>query len=387
LIERTNQLNYTKQRIEKNDIGSFLDRIRHYQTHAGIVKCRDNYGDYGVVGFFLLRKENNLKGILEHFVFSCRTMNMGVEAYVYEYLDSPDITVQGPVAYSLEQYKPASWINQKLDINEESIDVADGLLLLGPCHLLQLSNFFKDSNNFCQYLKGENLVKFECPSFFLASEIDVSRSDFIRKSKSWNLDEYSKFHCALPQSRVVVLSLEDVMACSKYVFENGHYYRCSGIEKSSFKTVTLSVHERAKLVFNILNFILKTVPSDSKVFVLDGLINENTPIHLIQARLVYSHILHKFFKGRLTIIDLSNYQVVGNHSDGIHLDRLGYYRVFTDITSGNFRCSETFSYQNFNDYWSLRGVGLSIQDYILQNFGRQSRVYKILKNISIRVGF
>lgn len=48
--------------------------INDTSVNSGYIMVRDNFGDYGIVGFYTL-KENNLI----HFVFSCRILGMGIE--------------------------------------------------------------------------------------------------------------------------------------------------------------------------------------------------------------------------------------------------------------------------------------------------------------------
>ncbi|MBO0222879.1 hypothetical protein J0689_26735, partial [Vibrio parahaemolyticus] len=75
LINRTNQLNFTKARLSedpeaaKNEI---LPLIRHTGTTAGLIHVVDKFGDYGFVGFFAMTDFNHVK-TLKHFCFSCRT--------------------------------------------------------------------------------------------------------------------------------------------------------------------------------------------------------------------------------------------------------------------------------------------------------------------------
>lgn len=90
LILRTNQLNFTKVRCGRDEL---LALIRDPEVKTGYVRVSDRFGDYGIVGFFAVKD-----GTLVHFAFSCRTLNMGVEQYVYHMLDCPKLTVVGDVA-------------------------------------------------------------------------------------------------------------------------------------------------------------------------------------------------------------------------------------------------------------------------------------------------
>ena len=70
LINRSNQLNYTKVRVETDEARqNLLESIKAFGFNAGVVRVWDKYGDYGIVGFFMalatLREYR-----LEQFVFS-----------------------------------------------------------------------------------------------------------------------------------------------------------------------------------------------------------------------------------------------------------------------------------------------------------------------------
>ena len=45
---------------------------------SGYVSVKDRFGDYGIVGMYVMKE-----GELIHFLFSCRTIGMGIEQYVY----------------------------------------------------------------------------------------------------------------------------------------------------------------------------------------------------------------------------------------------------------------------------------------------------------------
>lgn len=93
LVLRSNQLNFTKVRSSADEIEALIEDP---SVKTGYVHVSDRFGDYGIVGFFVLRDKK-----LEHFVFSCRTLNMGVEQYVYHTLNCPEITIVGEVASTL----------------------------------------------------------------------------------------------------------------------------------------------------------------------------------------------------------------------------------------------------------------------------------------------
>jgi FkbH-like protein len=135
LVNRTNQLNFTKRRISLEELKHQLEDVN---TSSGYIQVTDKYGDYGISGFYLL-KDNELL----HFLFSCRTMNMYVESWVYQHLGSPDLKIQGEVAVKLDSEIDLSFINQKniydnlQKVPQEQIDGNSKILLMGGCDLDQ----------------------------------------------------------------------------------------------------------------------------------------------------------------------------------------------------------------------------------------------------------
>lgn len=143
LIHRTNQLNYTKQRITKETLQMIL---KHSDYDCGFVQAKDKYGDYGIVGFFAKREKR-----LEHFLFSCRTLGMGIEQFVYAELGFPLIEVVGSVATQLVQNECPHWISKVENIEQNSDREEDNvncrILMKGPCDMMQLFSFIKDEES------------------------------------------------------------------------------------------------------------------------------------------------------------------------------------------------------------------------------------------------
>src|SRR5436190_11822032 len=102
LVNRSNQLNFTKSRITEAELEAMLGEDGR-ETRA--VQVSDRYGDYGVAGFYSVRD-----GRLDHFVFSCRILHMGVEQWLYARLGKPELEIRGEVASSLEGCDAVDWI-------------------------------------------------------------------------------------------------------------------------------------------------------------------------------------------------------------------------------------------------------------------------------------
>ena len=99
LINRTNQLNFTKNRLpEDPDLArrALTEALAHNTTDAALIRVRDDFGDYGYAGFYMTRRINNTRR-LQHFCFSCRTLNMFIEHWTYAHLGRPALNVMGEV--------------------------------------------------------------------------------------------------------------------------------------------------------------------------------------------------------------------------------------------------------------------------------------------------
>lgn len=144
LITRTNQLNFTKKRISHEEVESLLEDP---SAECGYITSQDKYGDYGIIGFFALRKDR-----LEHFAFSCRTMGQRIEQWVYAQLGCPEIEVQGEVATHLNRCGCPGWINQncaELKTTEPEVrNTGSRVLLKGPCDLSHSLVYLKNAGIF-----------------------------------------------------------------------------------------------------------------------------------------------------------------------------------------------------------------------------------------------
>ncbi|MDQ2180655.1 HAD-IIIC family phosphatase [Marinifilum sp. D714] len=143
LINRTNQINYTKKRIDKNELEVLL-KDSDYECKA--VKVKDRFGEYGIVGFYALLKRKNQ---LEHFLFSCRSMNIGLEQYMYAKLNFPELQRVGDVTVELNSKDHPHWIKEVNDWtndNQNKGSSSTKIFLKGACDLRQMAHYlsYKD---------------------------------------------------------------------------------------------------------------------------------------------------------------------------------------------------------------------------------------------------
>lgn len=147
LVNRTNQLNYTKRRLPENPDKArrlLQDELASYNRQAGLVRVMDKYGDYGFVGLFVtetMRKENvpgAANSRLRHYCFSCRTLGMLIEYWLYEHLRRPELTVVGEVLTDLSVPRIVDWVRLVPSMRQDAPrqePVAPKLVLWGGCEV------------------------------------------------------------------------------------------------------------------------------------------------------------------------------------------------------------------------------------------------------------
>ena len=182
LTERTNQLNFTKNRMTPIEL---LNLLKSPNVKTQLIHATDNFGDYGLIGFYSLYQRN-----LIHFVFSCRIMNMGIEHFVYQYLDYPKIKVEGNTASQLSRERQIDYIsilNEKAhEYAEESIEKIlteesqVNIFALGACDLYHPIAYFSLPNIYFLY---------EC-NVFIGNERGVNvGTEYIRSQYDMTEDE------------------------------------------------------------------------------------------------------------------------------------------------------------------------------------------------------
>lgn len=145
LILRSNQLNFTKVRDTKEALSALFSDP---DITCGYVSVRDQFGDYGITGFYAVKANRLL-----HFVFSCRTLGMGVEQFVYNKLGRPELTIIGEVIGDLSGTELPGWINQNTtDSTASQMEIKDlaahTVLVKGPCDLFQIYPYIANTELF-----------------------------------------------------------------------------------------------------------------------------------------------------------------------------------------------------------------------------------------------
>jgi FkbH-like protein len=143
LVNRTNQLNFTKNRWPEDRAdaeATYRAELQaNFSSHAGFVKVSDRYGDYGICGFYLV---NGRKA--RHFLFSCRAMNMGVEQFVWRTLGRPHVAISGEVISDIAS--SVDWIEAVPNAEQKhaSASAPKGeatICIRGACDLEQMAHY------------------------------------------------------------------------------------------------------------------------------------------------------------------------------------------------------------------------------------------------------
>jgi FkbH-like protein len=145
LINRTNQLNFTKLRLPESNAAAVLRAgLERDDISAALIRVTDIYGDYGYTGFYVLQGVDS-SPILKHFCFSCRTLGMGVENFVYKNLGAPQLTYHGEVLSDPINDAPVNWIAVSEDTSPGASDLGygGGVYLIGGCGNHAMSHYLR----------------------------------------------------------------------------------------------------------------------------------------------------------------------------------------------------------------------------------------------------
>jgi FkbH-like protein len=154
LINRTNQLNFTKRRLPDDGAEAgreLLDLLDRDDIDAGLVHVRDRYGDYGYCGLYV-RESQPAPGQarLIHYCFSCRTLGMDVETWLFRELGCPELEVDGHVVVDIRSDKTIDWVSRRAEdddaATEERVDRSklSRIFMRGGCETVAISPYFEE---------------------------------------------------------------------------------------------------------------------------------------------------------------------------------------------------------------------------------------------------
>lgn len=216
LIQRSNQLNYTKNRLSSENVSLLL---KNPEYKCGCIEVKDHFGEYGITGFYALKEDR-----LDHFCFSCRTIGFGIENYIYRKLNYPKIDVVGDVSVELTRMYAESidWISEDEVLEDRDIALQKkdnddhkhkkSILMVAGCDLEQA----------CSYLESKYEIVKEFNTVINGREIRTS--DTAQLLNSVDLDD----------------KVKDEL-CNKIPFYHSSVTFATKIFSGEFDTIILSV--------------------------------------------------------------------------------------------------------------------------------------------------
>ncbi|WP_424941289.1 HAD-IIIC family phosphatase [Aliiroseovarius sp. S253] len=211
LLNRTNQLNFTKVRANTPKERADLDELLAVSgMHAGLVEVQDRYGDYGIVGFFLVRTKFSGTTV-HHLAFSCRTLNMGVEQWVWNYLGRPEFEIAGPVAGDLKEPEVVDWITEVNEFDPDANQAEERrLCMVGGCDLLQVS--FYCGTNRDEFVNKQDdqgmLVRYDDVGFFINPRDNMLKhSKAVERFMGYSYQDMLDLDAALGEADLILLSM------------------------------------------------------------------------------------------------------------------------------------------------------------------------------------
>lgn len=346
LINRTNQLNYTKRRLEKpeavEEFRSLLNESFGY--HAGCVRAVDNYGDYGLVGFFLMERGPNKKELI-HFVFSCRTMNMGIEQYIYEMLGRPDIEITGPVAYAIESNAKIDWINAGPASTGGMLGVSTAkLVLLGGCDLLQLASYCSSNRlEFINRVQDDIKVCYEDPGFIMGDRSLIGNSKTLRNIICWSYEDVLRFDEGIAEADIFLLSMWPSMNGEVLRTDDGvelRITRSKVVERirarnpewfdRHLSTVRVSDQDRLARLVESFEAVRERANPSCHVFVLGIYSTGDAKPRQNTRRSAFNKVCQEYCErhpGRFHFVDYNTIVPPECLVDGMHFNRQGYFTL------------------------------------------------------------
>ncbi|MBS1955560.1 MAG: hypothetical protein JST89_15365 [Cyanobacteria bacterium SZAS-4] len=345
LVNRSNQLNYTKIRIEtEKEREEFFHDLNAFGFNAGIVRVWDKYGDYGIVGFFMTLATLN-RYELKHFVFSCRVMNMGIEQYVYAFLNRPDIRIIEPVANPIETFANIDWIT--VSMKEEAIGrLRDRkITLIGGCDMLQLSTYCScQSTEFTNREQHGIMKRLDDPFFILGDAKLFAESELRPHIPAANEEDVLQLRDALSTTDAVIVSFYRMMESNYFKGNDGLTFR---IDEDALRALLASdlgiwfVHNFTFVEYshvhlnNLISMSFDRLASSTKASAKIVVLLEDT-------RKLDDNPEEYFFKNRynefilkecariekLHYIDVNSAVDLAHlHDDGFHMNRQGYLQL------------------------------------------------------------
>jgi FkbH-like protein len=361
LINRSNQLNYTKVRLRSDqDVRTFRASLSEYGVAAGCVSCSDRYGDYGIIGFFLLKKYDGQSELL-HFVFSCRTMNMGVEQFVYNVLGRPKIAIVPDVACALDSAGTIDWIAiSEGDQKGTLVSSNKRLLLVGGCDLEQVASF--SSSNRVEFVNRMNsqggadyIVRYDDPCFFTADRHAVRLNEALPHVSGWTYEDVIRLDQALVESDIIIVAMRAALR-HHYVKAKGdilirmeernirlHLENQPDWFRQHFEVVNVGRQERLALIRKSFETIANRKRANADLFLVGANTRKEASFEEKAVSASYNALCKEFCRHngpKFHFIDIDQIVPQDCLIDSQHFSRAGYHALSVHIMRESVREAE-----------------------------------------------
>lgn len=255
LIHRTNQLNFTKKRDSKEDLKKYFEDKSTYDS--AYIIAEDKYGSYGICGFYVLNKTCKT---LEHFLFSCRIMNMGIEDFVFSYLEKPHINIVLPVSSFLGG--TSNWIKLVDNLDLKPIEVKKqasiNILFKGACDLYSVINYISGDCNidteFPYWNKQLIYILSHTHTAFIEQTQRLTYNKLMELTKSFPFPHPDEFKTKFFSKKydAIILSLLTTTYRGLYINKNDGTYveygyaNCNITDENNWDKVLSSIPEKYK---------------------------------------------------------------------------------------------------------------------------------------------
>lgn len=216
LVNRTNQLNFTKLRSTKEELKELLCDS---SVDAGYVTVKDRFGDYGIVGFFAIKE-----GRCIHFLFSCRTIGQGVEQYVYATLGYPKLSIIGDVVNNVDNSPVPQWINKNGDLNYERQKLHKKIILKGGCDFKIMieylnTDFIIEEFTYHSILRHNNIEHFNHSVNYLSLPF-LQKQEQVKLTNELVFNDEEMFHTAMYDEDISLIFISTLIEPNLGIYRN-----------------------------------------------------------------------------------------------------------------------------------------------------------------------
>ena len=351
LVNRANQLNYTKKRLAtKSDRDALRSTLSEYGVSAACISCHDRYGDYEIIGFYVLKRRTNERRLI-HFVFSCRTMNMGIEQFVYQYLGKPEIVTVPDVAYELDKDATIDWISVS---ESHSTAVAhaisqDKLLLVGGCELLQLSSYCSPHrtefvNKIVTHDAEDYKVRYDDPYFFITDRAALGRNEPRKRLAAWTYEDTRLLDRSVSEAKIIILAMSASLKHRYLVTKDGicarvprsnillYLEKHTAWFKENFTVVDIPIKERLALIERSFEWVNQHSLPEAMIFIMGAATSKSEGVEKARGGM-YNNWCSRFCgtNSKFKFVDVDSLVLKGQIIEGQYLTPAGYRALSTYI--------------------------------------------------------